>query len=86
APKKKSPKERKEELPNAFLQLRRMGKEAFCMGITACAGHGLNYSNVKELLKIPSLRELNIGHSVVSKAVFVGLEKAILEMAQLIKR
>lgn len=63
-----------------------MSKEAFFMGITACAGHGLNYSNVKELLKIPSLRELNIGHSVISKAVFVGLEKAILEMAQLIKR
>ncbi|GAA8968953.1 hypothetical protein VN0041_01200 [Helicobacter pylori] len=46
----------------------------------------MNYTNVKELLKIPSLRELNIGHSVISKAVLVGLEKAILEMAQLIKR
>ncbi|NHA82190.1 pyridoxine 5'-phosphate synthase [Helicobacter pylori] len=84
--KDKSPKELKEELHNAFLQLRRMSKEAFFMGIVVCAGHGLNYSNVKELLKIPSLRELNIGHSVVSKAVLVGLEKAILEMAQLIKR
>lgn len=83
--KDKSPKELKEELHNAFLQLRKMSKEAFFMGITACAGHGLNYSNVKELLKI-LLRELNIGHSVISKAVFVGLEKAILEMAQLIKR
>ncbi|AFI03762.1 pyridoxine 5'-phosphate synthase [Helicobacter cetorum] len=82
----KTPKELKEELQNAFLQLRKMSKEAFFMGIEVCAGHGLNYSNVKEMLKIPSLRELNIGHSVISRAVFVGLEKAILEMAQLIKR
>lgn len=58
-----------------------MSKEVFFMGIMVCVGYGLNYINVKELLKISFLREFNIGYSVVLKVVLVGLEKVILEMA-----
>lgn len=44
------------------------------------AGHGINYTNVALVKKVPHLTELNIGHSIVSRAVFVGLEKAVSEM------
>ena len=46
-------------------------------------GHGLNYGNVKSLVRrIPSLEELNIGHAIVSRAVLVGMEKAVREMKE----
>ncbi|HIS53852.1 TPA: pyridoxine 5'-phosphate synthase [Candidatus Galligastranaerophilus gallistercoris] len=48
------------------------------------AGHGLNYENVKLMHKIPMLYELNIGHSIISRAVFVGLDKAVKDMINLI--
>ena len=48
------------------------------------AGHGLNYLNVLPVAAIENMRELNIGHSIVSRAVFVGLEKAVAEMKRLI--
>jgi pyridoxine 5-phosphate synthase len=48
------------------------------------AGHGLNYHNTSDLLHLPQLRELNIGHSIVSRAVFSGLEKAVSDMRQLL--
>lgn len=44
------------------------------------AGHGLNYHNVVPVARIPGMRELNIGHSIISRAVFVGLENAVREM------
>ncbi len=47
------------------------------------AGHGLNYHNVVPIAKIPGMRELNIGHSIVSRAIFVGLENAVREMKRL---
>lgn len=49
------------------------------------AGHGLNYKNVHRMHEIPNLIELNIGHSIISRAVFVGMEKAVGEMKELIK-
>ena len=48
------------------------------------AGHGLNYRNVKPVVAIPEMHELNIGHSIVARAVMVGLQKAVREMKQLI--
>jgi pyridoxine 5-phosphate synthase len=48
------------------------------------AGHGLNYRNVKPVACIDGMRELNIGHAIVSHAVFVGLERAVREMVALI--
>ncbi|MBN2092829.1 pyridoxine 5'-phosphate synthase [candidate division KSB1 bacterium] len=49
------------------------------------AGHGLNYQNVREVIKIKEIEELNIGHSIVSRAVFVGMETAIRDMLKLIR-
>lgn len=53
-------------------------------GIQVNAGHGLNYSNVAPILTLPHLVELNIGHSIVSRALFVGFEQATREMVALL--
>src|SRR5206468_913944 len=50
------------------------------LGVRVNAGHGLNCRNVPSLEVVPHLEELNIGHSIVSRAVFVGLESAVKEM------
>jgi len=49
------------------------------------AGHGLNYINVKKIADIKEIEDLNIGHSIISRSVFVGLENAVKEMLALIK-
>lgn len=53
-------------------------------GIRLHAGHGITYHNVRDLLHLPVLRALNIGHSIVSRAILVGLERAVREMRTLI--
>jgi pyridoxine 5-phosphate synthase len=53
-------------------------------GIRINAGHGLNRGNLLPLLDMPGLEELNIGHSIVSRAVFVGLESAVRELLNII--
>ncbi len=63
--------------------LKRAAKHALLSGIEVNAGHGLNYENTKAVAKIKGIHELNIGHSIISRAVFVGLEKAVKEMAEL---
>lgn len=50
------------------------------------AGHGLNYENVELILGIPGLRELNIGHSIISRSVFTGLSRAVKEMIAIIRQ
>jgi len=54
------------------------------IGIGVNAGHGLDYANVAPICKIKEIEELNIGYSIVCKAVFVGLQRAIMEMRQII--
>lgn len=54
-------------------------------GLKVAAGHGLNYQNVKEVAGIRGIEELNIGHSIISRAVFAGLDKAVREMIGLIR-
>lgn len=54
------------------------------LGLKVNAGHGLNYKNVHRMHEIPNLIELNIGHSIISRAVFVGLESAVAEMKKVI--
>jgi pyridoxine 5-phosphate synthase len=49
------------------------------------AGHGLNYGNVGPVAAIPGMAELNIGHAIVARAVFVGLEAAVREMKRVIE-
>jgi len=53
-------------------------------GIQVNAGHGLNYTNIGPILTLPKLVELNIGHSIVSRSLFVGMEKATREMVALL--
>ena len=60
--------------------------QAHALGLKVNAGHGLNYENLPLLNRVPHLVELNIGHSIVSRAVMVGLEKAVKEMLALMKR
>ncbi len=58
---------------------------AHSLGLKVNAGHGLNYANLATLFQVPHLVELNIGHSLVSRAVFVGMETAVKEMLALMK-
>ncbi|MFV0480998.1 MAG: pyridoxine 5'-phosphate synthase [Campylobacteraceae bacterium] len=67
-----------EELINAT-------KEANELNLKVAAGHGLNYYNVKNIVEIDGIQELNIGQSIIARSVFVGLEKAIKEMKRLVK-
>lgn len=53
-------------------------------GMALHAGHGLNYQNVKPVVAIPQMYELNIGHSIVARAVMIGLQQAVREMKQLV--
>ncbi|MCM8819196.1 MAG: pyridoxine 5'-phosphate synthase, partial [Candidatus Omnitrophica bacterium] len=55
------------------------------LGFFVAAGHGLNYENVKEIVKIKEIEELNIGHAIISRAVFVGIVNAVEEMIKLVK-
>ncbi len=54
------------------------------LGLVVNAGHGLNYQNVKKIASINNMNELNIGHSIVARALAVGLERAVREMKTLI--
>ncbi|GAA0410114.1 pyridoxine 5'-phosphate synthase [Cocleimonas flava] len=58
---------------------------AHSLGIQVNAGHGLDYSNTTVIAKIPEIRELNIGHSIVSRAVFVGISRATRQMLQIMR-
>jgi pyridoxine 5-phosphate synthase len=60
-------------------------KHARSLGLKVNAGHGLNYENLPTLFHVPHLVELNIGHSIVSRAVFVGMETAVKEMLRLME-
>ncbi|MBI4366994.1 MAG: pyridoxine 5'-phosphate synthase [Deltaproteobacteria bacterium] len=66
-------------------RLRRAGELAAAKGMEVAAGHGLNYENIRRVVKIGKMIvEFNIGHSIVARAVFVGLEQAVREMKQLL--
>jgi len=60
-------------------------EHASALGIQVNAGHGINYENIRQILTIPHLTELNIGHSIVSRAVFTGLESAVAAMLERMK-
>jgi len=68
-----------------FMKLNEASRLAHALGLKVNAGHGLNYQNVHRMRQIEDLYELNIGHSIISRAVFVGLDKAVKEMADLVK-
>lgn len=53
------------------------------LGLIVNAGHGLNYQNVQAIARIPEINELNIGHGIIARAIFCGLENAVREMKRL---
>lgn len=67
-------------------RLRSMAMAAAKLGLGVSAGHGLNYHNVRDILDIEQIEELNIGHAIVAKAVMVGMETAVREMLEIIRR
>ncbi|MCD7879570.1 MAG: pyridoxine 5'-phosphate synthase [Candidatus Gastranaerophilales bacterium] len=71
---------------NEFQKLKMAAKYAQSLGLTVNAGHGLNYLNVHRMHEIPGIYELNIGHSIISKAVFTGLKNAVKEMLNLVNK
>lgn len=56
------------------------------LGLEVHGGHGLNYENVLPIARIPEMVELNIGHSIVARAVMVGMEQAVREMKELLRK
>lgn len=69
----------------ALDELRRAARHAADMGLFVHAGHGLTYPNVQPVAAIPEIEELNIGHSVISRALMTGMSSAVQEMARLVK-
>ncbi len=60
-----------------------LGKE---LGLGVNAGHGLHYHNVRDIAVIPEIDELSIGHSIIARAIFVGLNRAVRDMIELIDK
>ncbi|MDD5258963.1 MAG: pyridoxine 5'-phosphate synthase [bacterium] len=75
----------KKQKNNELNKLRQAAQLAVKVKLGLNAGHGLNYDNVRPVAVIKGMHELNIGHSIISRAVFVGLDKAVKEMIRLIK-
>ncbi len=60
------------------------GRATTAAGMRLHAGHGLNYTNVRDVAAIPNLIELNIGHAIISRAVMVGMREAVAEMRRIL--
>jgi pyridoxine 5-phosphate synthase len=75
-----------EEIREHIETIRRTAELADSLGLRINAGHGLNYTNIKPIAKIPQIEEVSIGHAIISRAVFTGLEHAVREMAALVQR
>ncbi len=71
------------DLENELMRLRKASALAADDNMKIAAGHGLNYYNVQPVCRIPQIGELSIGHSIISRAIFVGIEKAVREMIEL---
>lgn len=66
-------------------RLKAAAKFAASLGLRVNAGHGIDYRNIDGILEIPGLNELNIGHSIIGRAIMVGMERAVGEMLTLMK-
>jgi pyridoxine 5-phosphate synthase len=69
----------------ALDELARAARHAADMGLAVHAGHGLTYLNMTPVARIPEIEEVNIGHSIMSRAILVGMESAVAEMLALVK-
>jgi pyridoxine 5-phosphate synthase len=66
-------------------RLRVAARRAASLGLVVNAGHGLNYHNVADVCRIQEFRELNIGHSIIARALFSGLDKAVRDMKSIME-
>lgn len=73
-----------EEKDKELIKIQQATQYARDAGILVNAGHGLHYENVQNIAKINGIHELNIGHAIVAKALFVGWENAVIEMKEII--
>lgn len=78
--------ELEERMRQSLKELKECSSLAKELGLEVFAGHGLNYQNVASIASIPEITELNIGHAIIARSIFVGLFEAIREMKELIKR
>ncbi|MFA6129781.1 MAG: pyridoxine 5'-phosphate synthase [Candidatus Omnitrophota bacterium] len=74
-----------EQKRRSFNEIKWALNYAKLQGLTVNAGHGLNYANVKQIAALEGIEELNIGYSIICKALYVGLYKAVRQMRELIK-
>jgi len=75
----------KSSIEKEFRKIEKASRYALSLGLVVNAGHGLNYNNVKRIAGIKGMNELNIGHSIISCAVFTGLYRAVRDMKALMK-
>ena len=73
-------------LEESIEQIKLSARHANKLGLEVAAGHGLNYHNVHEMVKIEEIIELNIGQSIIARSVFTGLKDAVKEMKRLTSR
>ncbi|NQT29435.1 MAG: pyridoxine 5'-phosphate synthase [Candidatus Saganbacteria bacterium] len=73
-------KGKRRTLSRELSQIASAAKLAKSLGLRVNAGHGLDYNNVRAIVRIPEIEELNIGYSIVARAVFVGMKKAVRDM------
>ncbi len=74
-----------EDIFDELEKIRIAAKHAKKLGLGVNAGHGLNYINMKELIAIKEIDEVSIGHAIIARSVFVGIEKAVKEMIEIIR-
>lgn len=67
-------------------RLRTAAEVAVASGLQVNAGHGLHYHNVEPICRLPMIRELNIGHAIVARALFTGMERAVADMKAIMLR
>ena len=70
---------------NEFIKIKKVAQYANIIGLEVHAGHGLTYQTAKMIKKIKNIKELNIGHFIISEAIFVGLKQAILNFKNILK-
>jgi pyridoxine 5-phosphate synthase len=70
----------KKQIKTCLEKIKKLTSQANELGLVVNAGHGLDYQNVKDIAKIAGIEELNIGFSIISRAIFVGIEQAVREM------
>ncbi len=74
-----------EDIFDELERVRIAAKHAKKLGLGVNAGHGLNYINMKEFIAVSEIDEVSIGHAVLARAMFVGIEQAVKEMIQIIR-